>query len=138
MRDFEMSLKKQFLTAGAAMMLAAVLAMAQDRASLEPIHERAAGANTAAEHASVAREYRLQSEAFAEKARAHEKEAAQLTKAAGAMAYKWPAMTSRRLHEAKAAAVEARRAQREAKERADHHIRLAVEAQGESRGVGGN
>jgi hypothetical protein len=61
-----------------------------------------------------------------------------LTRAAGAMIHKWPAMASRQLQQEKAAAVEARRAQYEAQAKADHHVRLAVEAQAGGPAVGGN
>lgn len=106
-----------------------VPALAVDKASLlEPVHVRAARADTAAEHAAVARDYRLQAEAFAAKAAAHEKEAAQLTRASGAMIHKWPAMASRQLQNEKAKALEARRAELESRALADRHIRLAVEA----------
>lgn len=124
-------------TAAMAMFLA-VPSYAQESAALESIHAVAAKAETAGQHATVAREYRLQSEAFAAKAAAHEKEAAQLTRGAGAMAYKWPGLASKQLQREKANAVEARRAEREARQLADHHIRRAVEAQAESGVASGN
>ena len=109
-----MKLNTGLTVAAAALAMAlSVPAFAQDKASLETVHAKAVKANTAEKHAAVARDYRLQAESFAAQAVAHEKEAAQLTRASGAMVQKWPAMTSRQLQNAKAKALEARRAQRE-------------------------
>lgn len=124
----------------AAALLAGMSAMAQtpatapatNQATLEALHAKAAVATTATQHAGVAREYRLQSEAFGAKAENHEKQAAQLTRAAGAAIHKWPGLASGALQKEKVAAVEARKAQREAKELADRHIRLAVETQADA------
>ena len=112
-------------------LLLSLPAWAQTTASLEAIHARALSANNTAQHATVAKEYRLQGDAFAKKAATHEQEADRLTRASGAMVHKWPAMASRQLQREKALAVEARRAEREARELADRHLRLAVEAQGQ-------
>jgi hypothetical protein len=51
---------------------------------------------------------------------------------------KWPGLASGQLQKEKSQAVETRRAAREAMTLADHHMRLAVEAQAEGPVVAGD
>lgn len=109
--------------------LLAMPATAQTLAALESIHSTARNATTAAEHAAVAKQYRLHSEALDAQAAAHEKNVKDLTRAAGAMMHKWPAMAPAKLQKERTKAVETRRAARESASLAERHARLAVEAQ---------
>ena len=119
-------------------LLMTVAADAQNTAGLEQLQAMAAKANTAASHAAVARQYRGYAEALNAKAVSHEKDVADLTRAAGASIHKWPGSASGALQKAKTSAVEARKEAREASALADHHIRLAVEAQASDLAVAGN
>ena len=119
-------------------LLMTVAANAQDTAGLEQLQAMAAKANTASSHAAVARQYRGYAEALNAKAASHEREVADLTRAAGASIHKWPGSASGALQKAKANAVEARKEAREASALADRHIRLAVEAQATNEVVAGN
>lgn len=129
---------KNWMMIGTAALLMTVAASAQSTAALEQLQAAASKANTAASHASVAKQYRLHAEAMAAKASAHEKDVAELTRAAGASIHKWPGSASGMLQKAKTNAVEARKEAREASALADHHIRLAVEAQVSDLAVAGN
>jgi hypothetical protein len=93
-------------------------------------------ARTVGEHADVARRFRLQAEAFAAKAAEHEAAAARISRQAPGMLQKWPAMAPPALNRAKQQALEARRSAIESRAMADHHLRLAVEAQADPRPVG--
>lgn len=125
------------LIMGAALSLVVPMS-AQETPTLEAIHVQAAKADTAPEHAAVAKQYRLQAEALGAKAAEHEKKAEDITRASGAIVRKFPGMASSRLQSEKTKAVEARRAQREAMQLADRHIRLSVEAQARNPVVAGN
>jgi hypothetical protein len=93
------------------------------------IEQLAKNAFTAAEHAEVARQYRIRAESFEAKALMHEEEARKLAKQPlPPMAYKWPAMVQRPAEKESLLAMQARRAARESYELADNHIRRAVEA----------
>lgn len=118
--------------------LVALPVCAQSKFTTEALHARAATARTTAQHAAVAKEFRLQAESLGQKAAAHEKEAEQLMRSAGPMVHKWPAMAPRKLQEEKALAVQARRQEREARKLADHHLRMAVEAQADAKVEAGN
>ncbi len=85
-------------------------------------------ARTSAEHAKVAKEYRLQAESFEATAAEYDATVKRLSKNPSPMTYKWPSMASPDLVQAKQKAVEARRAARESRELADHHLRRSVEA----------
>ena len=95
----------------------------------ESLAAMAGGASTHAEHAAVAKRYRLQAQAFEEEAAAHEKRAAKLAATAPPIVHKWPSMAPRALHGAKQQAIDARRAARESHLLAQRHINLSVEAQ---------
>ena len=128
---------RNWMMAAAAGIVMAFSANAQnvsvDRpADLDRVHAMARTANTAASHAAVAKQYRLHADALDAKAAEHEKDAREFTRASGAIVHKWPGMASGQLQTAKTNAMEARRAARETRALADHHIRLAVEAQAES------
>jgi hypothetical protein len=116
------------LAAVAAVMLASPVS-AQSKATLEELKVAAAKANTPSQHAAVAKQYRLQSEAFEAQAVEFEKSAKRGVEIMGAQAHKWPGMIPQGVQNDKAKAVEARRAAKETKQLADQHIRLAVEAQ---------
>src|SRR5688572_9561527 len=76
----------------------------------ESLAAMATRASTHAEHATVAKHYRLQVLAFQEEAAAHEKRAAQYAASAPPIVHKWPSMAPRALGEAKQKAIAARRA----------------------------
>lgn len=85
-------------------------------------------ADTPAEHATIAKHYRLRAEALEAKAAEHERNVQRYSQAAGAIAQKWPAMAPRNIQKEKDLALEARRAARESRELAQHHIGRSVEA----------
>ncbi|MGE0592385.1 MAG: hypothetical protein AB7G23_18930 [Vicinamibacterales bacterium] len=96
----------------------------------DTLARRSAEATTPAEHASVARDYRLRAEAFEEQAQEHEADAVRLAERRRfPVELKMPAVLRRDGERERRLAMQARRAAREAYERADHHIRLAVEEQ---------
>lgn len=88
----------------------------------------ASEARTSADHAKVAKEYRLQAESFEARAAEHDATVSRLSKNPPPIAFKWPSMASPDLVHAKQKAVEARRAARESRELADRHLRMSVEA----------
>src|SRR5262245_9313294 len=112
----------------AAMMMGLPVASAQTPAAAEQLQEMARAADSAGEHAEVAKQYRLRAESLDAEATKHEDEAKKLARSAGAMIYKWPAMASGH-QRAKEKAVQTRRAAAESRKLADHHVRLSVEAQ---------
>lgn len=94
------------------------------------LHRLAQSATTAAEHAKVAKLFRLQGEAMEAKALAHESKAKEYSsQPKPALAYKWPSMVPQKGAEERKLAVQARRASREAFEMASKHVQLAVELQ---------
>lgn len=117
--------------ATATLALLSVPAMAQSLMALSATHAKAASATTAAQHATVAKEYRLHAESLNAQAAAHEKSVKDLVRAMPQV-QKWPGLASGQLQTEKSKAVETRRAAREAMELADHHMRLAVEAQAQN------
>jgi hypothetical protein len=129
---------KNWMTITTAALVITMSAHGQSAAAMEQTHAMAAKAKTASNHATVAKQYRLQAEAFSTRAAEHEKDVADYTRAAGASIHKWPGSASGLLQKAKANAVEARKAAREASALADRHIRLAVEAQATDQAVVGN
>lgn len=86
-------------------------------------------ARTPSDHATVAKGYRLQAESLEAKAAEHEARVERLSKHQPPVIHKWPAMGSGDLAKAKRQALDARRAARESRQLADHHLRLSVEAQ---------
>jgi hypothetical protein len=119
------------------MALAAALLLAFPPASTaaEPVDEAkleamARDAKTPAEHAKVAKQYRLRAEAFETNAKKHEEEARKLqAQPRSPLELKWPAMARKPWERETQLAMQARRAAQEAYAVADKHIRLAVEAQ---------
>jgi hypothetical protein len=109
------------------MALAGTAAHAQQ--TPESLAAMASKAGSRAEHATVAKHYRLQAQAFEEEAAAHEKRAAKLAATAPSIVHKWPSMASSALNDAKQKALDARRAARESHLLAQRHINLSVEAQ---------
>lgn len=91
-------------------------------------------ADTASEHATVAKAYRLRAEAFTKIAEMHEEEVARKQNGPKiGMAAKWPSMSRNSLQREKQRAIEARRSARECDELAALHTQLAVE-----KGFGGS
>ena len=119
------------LAAAALLVLLPATAVAKGPAvEPEKLEKLAAKASTPAEHATVAKQYRLRAEALDATAEKHEAEARKLSNGpANPMAAKWPAMAGRSAQTERQLAVQARRAAQECYARADHHLRLAVEAQ---------
>jgi flagellar motor protein MotB len=119
------------------MALAAALLMAFSPAltAAEPVDEAkleamARDAKSPADHAKVAKQYRLRAEAFEAKANKHEEEARKLqAQPRSPLEMKWPAMARKPWEREAQLAIEARRAAGEAYAAADKHIRLAVETQ---------
>jgi hypothetical protein len=95
----------------------------------ESLAAMATKASTRTEHATVAKHYRLQAQAFEEEAAAHEKRAAQYAASAPPIVHKWPSMAPRAHGESKQKAIAARRAALESYQLAQRHINLSVEAQ---------
>lgn len=92
------------------------------------LHRMAKEANTAADHAQVAKLFRLQGEAMEAKAAAHEKKAKEFeARPKSPLAHKWPAMAPQQGREERALALQARRAAQESFDLAAKHIQLAVE-----------
>jgi hypothetical protein len=98
---------------------------AAEPVSDEKLMVMAKEAETATEHAAVAKQFRLRAEALEKKAKEHEAQAKNL--ASSPMAVKWPGMMPKALQREKQAAIEARRAAQESYQIADRHLRLAVE-----------
>lgn len=121
--------------------LALILTLAAPAAAVEPAKEKdlidanklalmAREAKTPAEHATVAKHYRLRAEAFEAKAQKHEAEAQKLAaRPRNPLEVKWPAMARKSWQRESQLAVQARRAAKESYDLADRHIRLAVEAE---------
>lgn len=125
-----------FMRAAAAMAVVAGLAVtvsaesvgAQTPDSMTQLAALAREARTPNEHARVAKGYRLQAESFEAKAAEHEARVERLMKNQLPIAHKWPAMGAGDIEKAKRQALDARRAARQSREFADHHLRLSVEA----------
>jgi hypothetical protein len=104
---------------------AAAVEPAPDATKLEAM---AREAQTAPEHAEVARQYRLRAESLEAKAEEHE---AAVRKIANrpviGLEGKWPAMVRKPGERQRQLAMQARRGAREAYALADRHLRLAVE-----------
>ena len=87
-----------------------------------------------AEHAKLAKEYRLRAESFEAQAKKHEAEARKLhARPRSPIAHKWPAMSPEPWVKERQLAMEARRAAKESMEIADNHMRASVEALAEVR-----
>lgn len=108
----------------------AVSAQAGRNVADDTLTQRSREATSAREHATLAREYRQRAEALERTARSHEADAARLSaRPRFPHEGKFPAHirnTGERQHQL---AIQSRRAAQEAYERADHHVRLAVEGQ---------
>jgi hypothetical protein len=115
------------LAAALTLTTAPTVALAQD--TPERLAAAAREARTVADHASLAKRYRLQAEGFDATAAAHETRAEKLTRNAPGIAHKWPAMAPGTHTQAKRQALDARQAARESRALADKHLRLSVEAQ---------
>ncbi|MGE0449002.1 MAG: hypothetical protein AB7Q29_05395 [Vicinamibacterales bacterium] len=102
------------------------VAMAQDTPA--QLAALARDARTAAQHADVAKRFRLQADALDAQAAEHEARAARLSRSAPAIAHKWPSMAPTALKKAKQEAIDTRRAARESRELAETHRALAIEA----------
>lgn len=111
-----------------ALAVLSVPAMAQRLMAIEATHAKAASARTTAQHASVSKEYRQHAQELSAQAAVHEQNVKDLIRSMPQV-QKWPGLASSQLQKEKSKAVETRRAAREAMELADHHMRLAVEAQ---------
>jgi hypothetical protein len=114
-----------------ALFLMAAPAVAAEKAmNSERLQAMAASAKTPAEHATVAKHYRLAAESFENKARRHEAEAARLqNRPQLSFNSKWPAMSPKSEQNERTLAMEARRAAQENLQLADRHYRLSIEAQ---------
>ncbi|MCW5966359.1 MAG: hypothetical protein KIT83_20145 [Bryobacterales bacterium] len=96
-----------------------------DTSALERMAE---SAQCAAEHAEVARGYRLRAEQLEAKAVKHEKNATELeARPKGPMHHKWPAMAQKPWAKERDMAMQARRAANESQLLADKHLRLGME-----------
>lgn len=106
-------------------------ALAQARQSAEDtLARRSQEATTAREHAGIAREYRLRAEALDKQAKAYEAEAARKSaRPRFPVEGKMVAHIRNTGERERQLAVQTRRAAEQALERADHHVRLAVEGQ---------
>lgn len=113
----------------------ALFAFSDRAAAAEPVLEAkviermSETAVTASDHARVAKQYRLRAVSLEVKAETHEAEARKLRAVHNPMATKWPAMGRAAEDRENRLAMQARRAAQECYARADHHIRLAVEAE---------
>lgn len=93
-----------------------------------PVAALAEMARTPAEHAQVAKTYRLQADALQSQADELEAHALDVAKHEGPMPVKWPGLASREFQQTRQHAVEARRAARQNRELAEFHLRLSIEA----------
>lgn len=115
-----------FLAVGLALSSASAFALAQNPPA--SVAAKSGQARTAAEHARVATEHRLEADHLQQRARALDSLAAQQSHREGPLPAKWPALASRRLREAETQAADSRRAARDSRARAEQHRQLAVEA----------
>lgn len=115
-----------FLAAVAVVSLTGTAGAADRPAALA---EMARVATTSAEHAAVAKSYRIQAEALAEEAVTHERRAALLAASAAPIAHKWSAMAPGAFTDAAQKAASVRRAALESQQLAQRHVNLSVEAQ---------
>lgn len=137
MTAMKTSLKTMALTAfAAAAAFLMTTAGAAQAVAAEPVsesvklHRMAREATTAADHARVAKLFRLRGEAMEAKALEHESRARQFSEQPKpALAHKWPSMVPQKSAEERKLAVQTRRASREAFEMASKHVQLAVELQ---------
>lgn len=120
---------KLILGIAATAALAIQPAWSAERVEKEQLQSMAREASTAADHAAVARQYRLHAESHQAQAEALEARVNEMAESRRAMSKKWPAMTSQSYNNAKRDAIEARRAAQENLALAHHHIRMTVEAQ---------
>ncbi len=105
------------------------LSGAEPRMDEKKLHEMALSAKTPAEHATVAKHYRLRAENFEAKAKSHDAEVRRLSSGPViGIDAKWPAMARKTWQQERQHAMEARRAAEECYAVADRHVRLAVEA----------
>lgn len=88
-------------------------------------------ARTPADHAKVARQFRLQAEQYEAKAARHDAEVRALQNRWKApLAHKWPAMANHpQLDQHRSQAIEARRAANECRQQAERHYQASIEKQ---------
>lgn len=97
-------------------------------ASVQDLHEQARRARTAAEHASVARQFRLRADALAQDLAAVDAELKEVPREPrNSLRYKWPALGQPGGATLRQRAMDLRRARVEAQRAAAHHTQLAVE-----------
>ncbi len=108
----------------------ALVAAAPSQAQDQPgqLAALAKEARTPADHAKVAKSYRLQADEFDARAAEYEARVARLAKHQPGISYKWPAMAPPDITRAKQQAMAARRAARESRALAEQHVHLSVEA----------
>jgi hypothetical protein len=92
------------------------------------LEEMSKEANSPAEHAKAAKQFRLRAESLEAKAKKHE-ENARKRNSPNPMATKWPAMVRNGTDRESRLAMQARRAAQECYTRAARHVSLAVEGQ---------
>jgi hypothetical protein len=99
-----------------------------DRTQLDTI---AKAAKTPADHAKVAKQFRLRAEEWDAKAEKHEAAVRSLqARPKSAMEHKWPAMANNKpLEKERQLAIEARRSAVELNARAEFHYRASIESQ---------
>jgi hypothetical protein len=119
-------------TLGFALMVSVAAPVKGAEASIEvsKLEALADSADSAKEHAEVAKHYRLRADRFVEQAERHEAEVSRLNKKLhGAMAHKWPSLTRGTVDREKQLAMQSRRAASESLALAERHVQLAVEKQ---------
>ena len=99
-----------------------------DDAAMASLATRARASRTPAEHAIIARDYRLRAEALDAQAAAHETRLDAMAVNRSPMAFKWPALAAPGLNRARQEAAAARRAAGESRVLAERRLRLSVEA----------
>lgn len=131
MRNLLLTVSSFALVGALAVPAAAVEPSAGNTIESQELELLARDAKTPAEHANVARHYRLRAEAFEAKATRHEAEARKMSDRTKGhpLSSKWPAMTRNAAAQERQAAMQARRAATESFDLADRHIRLAVEVE---------
>ena len=118
----------------AVLSLALLLVSGPPAAAAEPLigatelQDLARNASTSAEHATVAKHYRMRAESFEAKAKAHDETAKELKSTPlPPMAHKWPSMVNRPWEREERLAMQARRAAQESLALAGRHLQLSVE-----------
>ena len=128
----ELTKKQNWMHIGlTALAIAAALVSTPNHAAAQaPLVAQADVARTSAEHAKVARAFRVQADELQAKADELESHASELARQQGPTTVKWPALSSREYQQAKQQAAEARRGARQNRELAEQHLRQSLEALG--------